>query len=636
MGERKGVVREFHFVDMEDPNRYKRLKVLRACDFCRKRKVKCDLPQPNSGTCSNCQRARQPCTFSSIQAGDNAKELSVMTERTALGASKGVLLKQLAIAENDKVDESNTFDIASISKRLLTNYIWDRSSPSHNTNATGELVLPAQTGHTKQLDMTSYKTTFIYLFEIYLRHLKSLFPAAVSADYDAATERISVGLVTSVEKAMLACAAARMYIVERDNTTADYYAVCRNLIHEAKSDMIKEQTMSDSDHFRTCFHLSICYLLVPDIQPDDQYLLHCIERLTQISRSNLNDIIPADDGVRDEEFILTKFWTAYLLCCCKYKNGTVERAGSFNEVEAFKPLSSDEKHVKLRTEHFVFVDLLSQLLNIRLSVMQHLKSQKATSREHYDRLKMALKRWRKALPIAYDTAYNIIDSSFVQRNQKDEYNSLASNYAEAGQYTLLSYLVYTGTTILLEDYLHREECNTVDTLKLKLAKTMISSLETALFEKDISESLFLMTHRLVTEDALHSLFIVFHASTIQLINKGSMDKRFKDAVIRSSRSIKNVIHWMALWYKEENLSQLEVDIHTGSLQKEIETLRKEPKYSKISHNPIPDIPDAVHNPAANGLPAAPSSSVTLPTFSAYEVFLGPESSNNTSLSRYNN
>jgi hypothetical protein len=40
MSDRKGAVREFHFVDMDDPNRYKRLKVLRACDFCRKRKVK--------------------------------------------------------------------------------------------------------------------------------------------------------------------------------------------------------------------------------------------------------------------------------------------------------------------------------------------------------------------------------------------------------------------------------------------------------------------------------------------------------------------------------------------------------------------------------------------------------------------
>jgi hypothetical protein len=31
---------EFHFVDMNDPGRYKKLKVARACDFCRRRKSK--------------------------------------------------------------------------------------------------------------------------------------------------------------------------------------------------------------------------------------------------------------------------------------------------------------------------------------------------------------------------------------------------------------------------------------------------------------------------------------------------------------------------------------------------------------------------------------------------------------------
>lgn len=31
---------EFHFVDMNDPDRYKKLKVARACDFCRRRKSK--------------------------------------------------------------------------------------------------------------------------------------------------------------------------------------------------------------------------------------------------------------------------------------------------------------------------------------------------------------------------------------------------------------------------------------------------------------------------------------------------------------------------------------------------------------------------------------------------------------------
>jgi hypothetical protein len=31
---------EFHFVDMNDPEIYKKLKVARACDFCRRRKSK--------------------------------------------------------------------------------------------------------------------------------------------------------------------------------------------------------------------------------------------------------------------------------------------------------------------------------------------------------------------------------------------------------------------------------------------------------------------------------------------------------------------------------------------------------------------------------------------------------------------
>jgi hypothetical protein len=569
-----------------------------------------------------------------MQAGDNAKELNLITENTVVEVSKGVIMKQLAITETKKVDQSSTSDIAFISERLFTNYIWDRSSPSHKTNAAGKPLLPALTGHPKQHDTTPYRATFMYLFEIYLRHLKPIFPAAVSVDHDAIKERISIGLVTPVEKAMLACAAARMYIVEQDNITADYYAVCRELIHEARSDMIKEQTMSDSEHFRLCFHFSICHLLVPDIQPDNQFLHQCVEKLTQVSQSNPNGINAADDGVKGEEFTITKFWTAYLLCYCKYKNGTVESAIAFNEVETFKPHLWDKKQLKSSTEHFVFIDLLSQLLNIRLSILQQGSSQKATSQEHYDRLKRALKHWRKALPIAYDTAYNTIDRSFVQRNQTDEFSSITPDYSEVSQHSLLSYLVYTGTAILLEEYLHQEKCNTIDALRLRLAKTMISSLDIALVEKDVSESLFLMTHRLVTEDALHSLFIVFHASTIQLINKGNMDKRLKDTVIRSSRSIKNVIQWLAFWYKEENLSQLEVDIQTGSLLKKIEMLRKEPEYSQISHNPIPDIPDAVPSHAANGLPAAPSSSVTLPTFSAYEVFLGSESSDSRSVSHY--
>ncbi|CAO3646481.1 unnamed protein product [Mucor hiemalis] len=57
---------EYHFVDMNDPDRYKKLKVARACDFCRRRKSKCDVGIPGSGTCSNCKKSNQLCIFSPV------------------------------------------------------------------------------------------------------------------------------------------------------------------------------------------------------------------------------------------------------------------------------------------------------------------------------------------------------------------------------------------------------------------------------------------------------------------------------------------------------------------------------------------------------------------------------------------
>ncbi|OBZ89516.1 hypothetical protein A0J61_02442 [Choanephora cucurbitarum] len=64
--ERKKKAIEYHFVDMNDPDRYKKLKVARACDFCRKRKSKCDVGVPGSSTCSNCKKSNRICQFSPV------------------------------------------------------------------------------------------------------------------------------------------------------------------------------------------------------------------------------------------------------------------------------------------------------------------------------------------------------------------------------------------------------------------------------------------------------------------------------------------------------------------------------------------------------------------------------------------
>lgn len=66
---------EFHFVDMNDPERYKKLKVARACDFCRRRKSKCDIGVPGSGTCSNCQKHQMVCIFSPVTTNNRGNEV---------------------------------------------------------------------------------------------------------------------------------------------------------------------------------------------------------------------------------------------------------------------------------------------------------------------------------------------------------------------------------------------------------------------------------------------------------------------------------------------------------------------------------------------------------------------------------
>src|SRR2546421_12672107 len=56
---------EYVFVD--DLHRYKRLKVTRACESCRRRKVKCDGGSGGTQTpCSSCRKLKIECIFSNM------------------------------------------------------------------------------------------------------------------------------------------------------------------------------------------------------------------------------------------------------------------------------------------------------------------------------------------------------------------------------------------------------------------------------------------------------------------------------------------------------------------------------------------------------------------------------------------
>ncbi|KAI8972723.1 hypothetical protein BDB01DRAFT_809000 [Pilobolus umbonatus] len=80
MAQKKKKCVEYTFVDINDPDRYKKLKVTRACDFCRKRKSKCDIGIPGSGTCSNCMKSNNICIFSSASTTKHVQSSKPMRQ----------------------------------------------------------------------------------------------------------------------------------------------------------------------------------------------------------------------------------------------------------------------------------------------------------------------------------------------------------------------------------------------------------------------------------------------------------------------------------------------------------------------------------------------------------------------------
>src|SRR5271155_1671396 len=50
-----------NYVFVDEHNRHKRLKVMRACEGCRRRKIKCDSATTNTWPCTACQRLKLQC-----------------------------------------------------------------------------------------------------------------------------------------------------------------------------------------------------------------------------------------------------------------------------------------------------------------------------------------------------------------------------------------------------------------------------------------------------------------------------------------------------------------------------------------------------------------------------------------------
>ncbi|SPO02284.1 related to Cutinase transcription factor 1 alpha [Cephalotrichum gorgonifer] len=73
-----------NYVFVDEHNRHKRLKVMRACEGCRRRKIKCDAATTNTWPCSACQRLKLNCVRPN---GFDGSETPTMTSATISDAS---------------------------------------------------------------------------------------------------------------------------------------------------------------------------------------------------------------------------------------------------------------------------------------------------------------------------------------------------------------------------------------------------------------------------------------------------------------------------------------------------------------------------------------------------------------------
>ncbi|KAI8138548.1 hypothetical protein BJV82DRAFT_287256 [Fennellomyces sp. T-0311] len=169
MANRKKKPVEYYFIDMNDPSRYKKLKVSRACDFCRQRKSKCDIGIPGSGVCSNCRKANVICVFS-----NNSKEETSNLPDEGHGYS-------LDLSVEPSVSplrlEQRPLDLTLSKNALLMRAICDQfpvfgSTSVQNTNNVPPIVNSNAHAHWERISQDTQHV----LFQAYTRYVHPYFP----------------------------------------------------------------------------------------------------------------------------------------------------------------------------------------------------------------------------------------------------------------------------------------------------------------------------------------------------------------------------------------------------------------------------------------------------------------------------
>ncbi|KAF7718426.1 Fungal Zn(2)-Cys(6) binuclear cluster domain-containing protein [Penicillium ucsense] len=138
----------------EDANDAKRRRIARACDMCRKKKIKCDGKMPK---CSHCINYKTECIFTQVEKKRNppkgAKYIEGLENR--LGRMESLLRLSGLLSE----DDNGKTDLGTLEKRLAdrTNAL-NAAKGASRTSATSATPQPQTTSHCTTPRMDSHSS----------------------------------------------------------------------------------------------------------------------------------------------------------------------------------------------------------------------------------------------------------------------------------------------------------------------------------------------------------------------------------------------------------------------------------------------------------------------------------------------
>ncbi|CAO0799913.1 unnamed protein product [Mucor circinelloides] len=452
---------EYHFVNMNDPDRYKKIKVSRACDFCRKRKSKCDIGIPGSGTCSNCKKSNNICIFSPVSSNTtNSRK-----ERPSL------FLSQDSSSSNS--GQSSSSSSSSIKKAVPTNTMYQPQNPFFSMDQKGRCSYEKQSNaiynhmtmlpssihelpaYTKQMEQELFDVYFCYVHPFY--PILDRYYILQAMKYDAES------IPTSQKLAVMAVSLHFTHQQQdSDIMAAAYY----------------QHASMQLDHTPCLASLQTLFLLykyqelvtpvgssLPNIAVN--YLKEIQTMINQLQQPEVdNDRVVWSTH---DEFVCRASWIVFIIItfsstaddswrnmldCCAHHS----RFPSLTETEHY---DNGELNIFCNFKHLIKIALLySQTLSLISD-----ESSLFVNADHPEFIKMAqgLDAWKSSLPSRIALALAVDPPTTLHSAQNSSIANIAHDSSKSGPYTSYICLVHDILDLIIS--IHRSSTSESQTTK---------------------------------------------------------------------------------------------------------------------------------------------------------------------------